>query len=215
MDWARALRLQDSHQVHPTISGRTARLSILSTQCRRCSLDWCVPVFHGPPSPRYFLQRLGAKSRRLADTTLLFKYVSHHLFSHTPPYGWAPFGYMRPEDVELEIRGHLTCSHQWRYSHWSWSFSKKINTGLSSRSMRTHHLDEERITADKKDVKMADDKLMLQISRAATKPIFEWCCDQVEEGFGGTIVPRRREPDLALENNERYEPKDGLHSSMA
>ncbi|KAI8680731.1 hypothetical protein NCS56_00479000 [Fusarium sp. Ph1] len=64
---------------------------------------------------------------------------SHETFSHSPPYGWPPFGSMRPEDIEIEIRGHLSCSHQWKYSHWTWSHSGEADTGLFSRGMRLHH----------------------------------------------------------------------------
>ncbi|KAF5027347.1 hypothetical protein F66182_548 [Fusarium sp. NRRL 66182] len=131
------------------------------------------------------------------------------VYSHTPPYGWPPFGYMRPEDVELEIRGHLACSHQSRYSHWTWAFNNKIDIGFSSRSMRTHHLDDQCTYPDIEDPgTTVDDELVLRVSRAATEGIFRWCCDQVEQGFGGTIVPRRYGPDRVVEDKERCEPKD-------
>ncbi|KAM5357257.1 hypothetical protein ACJZ2D_016454 [Fusarium nematophilum] len=130
-------------------------------------------------------------------------------FSYTPPYGWPPFGSMRAEDVELEIRGHLACSHQWRYLHWTWSFSGRTDAGFSSWSMRTQHPDEDSIaTGGEGDVQIKDGELVLRISRTATEAVFRWSCDQVEKGFGGTIVPRRFGPDEALKNTETCEPKD-------
>lgn len=58
---------------------------------------------------------------------------SNEAYCHAPLYGWPPFGSMRPEDVEFEIRDHLACSHQWKYSHWTWSFSGETDGGLFSR----------------------------------------------------------------------------------
>ncbi|RKK30989.1 hypothetical protein BFJ66_g14473 [Fusarium oxysporum f. sp. cepae] len=130
-------------------------------------------------------------------------------FSYTPPYGWPPFGRMRAEDVELEIRGHLACLHQWRYMHWTWSFSGSTDTGFSSRGMRTQHPDGESTAAGKEsNVQINDGELVRSISQTATEAVFRWSCDQVEKGFGGTIVPRRFGPNEPLENTQTYEPKD-------
>ncbi|EEU37211.1 uncharacterized protein NECHADRAFT_78445 [Fusarium vanettenii 77-13-4] len=97
----------------------------------------------------------------------------HEAFSHTPPYGWPPFGSMRPEDIELEIRDHLACSHQWKYSHWTWSDSGETDTGLFSRGMRVHHSDQDFATAEGEgDLEIRDVGAALEISRTATEATF-------------------------------------------
>lgn len=49
-------------------------------------------------------------------------------FRYAPLYGWPPFGEMREEDVEFEIRPHLRCSHEWKYVHWTWRIQTDGNT---------------------------------------------------------------------------------------
>ncbi|KAL2689080.1 hypothetical protein Neosp_003132 [[Neocosmospora] mangrovei] len=133
---------------------------------------------------------------------------SNETFSYTPPYGWPPFGSMRPEDIELEIRDHLACSHQWKYSHWTWSHSGETDTGLFSRDMRVHHSDRDFTSVGAEDNwKTRDVEAALEISRTATKATFWWCCDQVEQGFGGTIVPHRFGRDEAIKD-KKCEVKD-------
>jgi hypothetical protein len=51
-------------------------------------------------------------------------------FLATPRYGWAPFGTMRENDVELELLDHLSCSHQWKYDFWTWLPSGIRDTGI-------------------------------------------------------------------------------------
>ncbi|RSL48010.1 hypothetical protein CEP54_013112 [Fusarium duplospermum] len=133
---------------------------------------------------------------------------SNETFSYTPPHGWPPFGSMRPEDIELEIRGHLACSHQWEYSHWTWSYSGETDAGLFSRGMRVHHSDRDLTAAETEgNLEIRDVQAALEISRRATEATFWWCCDQVEQGFGGTIVPRRFGHDEALKD-KKVEVKD-------
>ncbi|PFH55368.1 hypothetical protein XA68_12054 [Ophiocordyceps unilateralis] len=60
------------------------------------------------------------------------QYYPDTAFSYTPPYGWPPFGRMRVIDVELEIRRHLTCSHEWKYTYWTWSLSDLTDAGFSN-----------------------------------------------------------------------------------
>ncbi|KAI8682113.1 hypothetical protein NCS55_00465800 [Fusarium keratoplasticum] len=133
---------------------------------------------------------------------------SNETFSTTPPYGWPPFGSMRPEDIELEIRDHLACSHQWKYSHWTWSQSGETDTGLFSRGMRIHHSPQGFAAAEAEGkFKIRDVESALGISRTATESTFWWCCDQVEQGFGGTIVPHRFGRDEPLKD-KKVETKD-------
>ncbi|KAK1768138.1 hypothetical protein QBC33DRAFT_577788 [Phialemonium atrogriseum] len=52
-------------------------------------------------------------------------------FAYSPAYGWPPFDKMRAEDVELEIRNHLQCSHRWEYAWWTW-LPDKTDAGFST-----------------------------------------------------------------------------------
>ncbi|KFH42529.1 hypothetical protein ACRE_067520 [Hapsidospora chrysogenum ATCC 11550] len=130
-------------------------------------------------------------------------------FSYTPAFGWPPFGRMRVEDVELEIRHHLDCSHNWIYMHWTWLPSHERDRGFSPESIQAcrggpegngsadEDPAEEESTRD-----LHDSPVVHHVSRTATESVFWWCCEQVERGFGGTIVPWRRGPDVALESAE-------------
>jgi hypothetical protein len=47
-------------------------------------------------------------------------------FRSTPLSGWPPFGVMRPEELELEVRRHITCKrHKWQYDGWTWQLGDK------------------------------------------------------------------------------------------
>lgn len=129
-------------------------------------------------------------------------------FLHTPPYGWPPFGNMRATDVELEIRDHLTCSHNWTYTHWQWSFSGIVDHGFSrDRASDRPSKKPPRPSAPIPSSQMHGQETMRKISEVATKAVFWWCCNQVEKGFGETIVPRRSGRDVPLKEKEKSEPK--------
>jgi len=121
-------------------------------------------------------------------------------FSFTPPYGWAPFGSMRAEDVELEIRGHLNCSHQWKYEYWTWLPDNIRDVGFSRNGEalppRQFSINDERPQRSR------NCEVVRRISRTATEAIFWWCCSQVEMGFGGALVPYRSKPDEILDSTE-------------
>lgn len=51
-------------------------------------------------------------------------------FKYSVPHCWPPLGRMREEDVELEIRDHICCSHHWEYAFWTWS-TGVTNAGFS------------------------------------------------------------------------------------
>ncbi len=114
-------------------------------------------------------------------------------FSATPPHGWPPFGTMRYEDVELELHGHLDCSHQWEYDFWTWLPSGITDTGTldvkgepnSPKDLLHIH------QAGIKRSRTQERAINYTASEAATRRIFEWCSSQVEKGFGGSLVPRR------------------------
>ncbi|KAF5020425.1 hypothetical protein F66182_7552 [Fusarium sp. NRRL 66182] len=131
-------------------------------------------------------------------------------FSHTPPYGWPPFGQMRVTDVELEIRDHLAYSHNWIYSHWTWSLSGAVDYGFSVDARDACRLSKETTlsSAPARNVEIKGHEAIREISERATKAIFSWCCTQVEEGFGQTIVPRRFGPDRPLEIKKKSDPKE-------
>ncbi|KAF4448112.1 hypothetical protein F53441_8428 [Fusarium austroafricanum] len=130
-------------------------------------------------------------------------------FSYTPAYGWPPFGQMRVTDVELEIRDYLTCSHDWTYSHWTWSLSDAVDHGFSV-DVRDSRLPKETvlIRAPPHNSEMKAHEAIRKNSEKATKSVFWWCSNQVEKGFGQTIVPRRFGPDKPLEIKEGGESMD-------
>jgi hypothetical protein len=120
-------------------------------------------------------------------------------FSYTPAFGWPPFGRMRVEDVELEIRHHLDCSHNWEYMHWTWLPSQERDRGLSPQGVQAcrggpegNGSADEEPPEEQSSSDLHDSPVVHYVSRTATESIFWWCCEQVERRFGGTIVPWRR-----------------------
>jgi hypothetical protein len=130
-------------------------------------------------------------------------------FSAAPPHGWPPFGTMRYEDVELELHGHLDCSHQWKYDFWTWLPSGITDTGTLDVKGEPHspkdllHIHQ----AEIKRSRIQERAINYTASEAATRRIFEWCSSQVEKGFGGSLVPRREfyPPLESAESNVRVD----------
>ena len=120
-------------------------------------------------------------------------------FLYTPPYGWAPFGTMRDSDVELEIRGHLGCCHQWAYSYWTWLPSRMTDTGYSGHTQ--HYLPPFEVRNQNHRSETHEVKILYNVSETATKAMFWWCCGQVEMGFSA-LVPRQSRPDEVLGSAE-------------
>jgi hypothetical protein len=47
-------------------------------------------------------------------------------FKNTPLSGWPPFGFMRSDELELEVHRHITCErHEWQYNQWTWQLGNK------------------------------------------------------------------------------------------
>jgi hypothetical protein len=114
-------------------------------------------------------------------------------FLTTPQHGWPPFGTMRSKDVELELLDHLNCSHQWKYSFWTWLPSGIRDTGFLD-DKGDSYLPQEPLhlyNIEIEESKSQQSRINYAASQAATKRIFEWCSSQVEKGFGGSLVPRR------------------------
>ncbi|KAL1850456.1 hypothetical protein VTK73DRAFT_9677 [Phialemonium thermophilum] len=119
-------------------------------------------------------------------------------FVSTPAYGWPPFGEMRAEDVELEIRDHLTCSHQWKYGWWTWLPDRITDAGFlrtrpaeppsESKAVAGSHPPREPGTVGQN---------LCELSKMATESVFQWCGSQVERGFAGSVVKRRAGPNVA------------------
>ncbi|CAG9946323.1 unnamed protein product [Clonostachys rosea f. rosea IK726] len=127
-------------------------------------------------------------------------------FLFTPPHGWSPFGRMKAEDVELEIRDHIHCSHHWEYAYWTWQPGSSTDTGFCKRDgtencpVRTTELD-----IDRRDY---GNLINYQVSKLATMSMFRWCSTQVERGFGGTIVERFRGHDNSGALSDKGIPDD-------
>lgn len=131
-------------------------------------------------------------------------------FKHPPAHGWPPFGSMREEDVELEIRHHLRCSHQRRYSHWTWEEPRVTDAGFSTVCMASPTVPPPQTGAHLGGYQGGQypAEAASKISRKATEKIFWWSCSQVEQGFGTTLVPRLSAPDEPLHS-------DGSDSSFS
>jgi len=139
-------------------------------------------------------------------------------YSDRPINGWEPFGSMAMEDVELEIRDHLLCSHQWSYSHWTWRHNSHTDAGFvpdGRPSFSTHSLLDPRLNLsiteplhdddDGKEPRLtaADAKAIRLISRFTTESTFRWCYNQVERGLTGTVVPPRHFGDSPISSESR------------
>jgi len=107
--------------------------------------------------------------------------------STIPPYRWPPFGTMREEDVELEIRDHFHCSHRWNYVYWTWLPDKTKDYGFS-RDQPPRVRIPRKTPSDHLPITDGLRLNITEVSETITKAIFWWSCDQVERGFG-TLVP--------------------------
>jgi hypothetical protein len=138
-------------------------------------------------------------------------------FSTTPQHGWAPFGIMRYEDVELELHGHLDCSHQWKYDFWTWLHSGVRDTGILDVKGESHSPKDllPIYQAEIKGSRTQERRINYAASQAATRRIFEWCSSQVEEGFGGSLVQRHEfySPLKSAESDVSID-LDAIHSRV-
>lgn len=140
-----------------------------------------------------------------------FKSYPDDTFSHTTPFGWPPFGRMQTTDVELEIVEHLSCSHKWEYTHWTWS-PDETDCGFFANGPPSHQLSEGghhqppeescTVASPSWHANNEEKKVVHYVSDIATKSVFWWSCGQVEKGFGGTIVPFRFGPDEPVKTRE-------------
>ena len=110
---------------------------------------------------------------------------------------WHPFGYMRHEDIDLELRDHLGCSHQWQYSHWTWLHDSVKNKGYLATGGASHPFTESPLDAPPEILLLhaaryqddQDAKGIGRRSRKSTEWAFKWCDNQAERGFGGLVLP--------------------------
>jgi len=124
-------------------------------------------------------------------------------YSDEPISGWEPFGSMAVEDVDIEIRDHLLCSHQWTYSHWTWCHNSQTDAGFAPDgrpSFSIHHLEPRNDDDNGEELRLtaADVKAIRRISRLTTESTFSWCYNQVERGMTGTVVPPRHFADSPI-----------------
>ncbi|KFA76186.1 hypothetical protein S40288_10097 [Stachybotrys chartarum IBT 40288] len=104
-------------------------------------------------------------------------------YSQPPAFAWPPFGKMRIQDVEFEIRDHLQCSHCWSYNYWTWLPGRSTDKGFSW----DHSTTASRVRPPASPIHPASPDPMqnnLDVSKRITEKVFQWCHDQVEEGFG-------------------------------
>ncbi|CAK7235840.1 hypothetical protein SEUCBS140593_009415 [Sporothrix eucalyptigena] len=128
------------------------------------------------------------------------EYTKDEGFYNLPPYGWPPFGQMREEDVELQIRRHLACKHRWAYKSYTWLLGKTdnvVDAGFIIDTFKPTQVTRRRAAPDaSQDQQLCHRKPVLnldnirELSEKVTKSVFCWSCTQVEFGFGGTVVAR-------------------------
>lgn len=145
-------------------------------------------------SPGPYLQVDGTVSR--ADVWRLrhdcYDKYNPVTFEHTPPHGWPPFGKMQEQDVELEIRSHLSCSPEWAYSHWTWLPAKVTGVELSTINTTCPTWPPpEQSGIDGDELKRCEfpTEDVRRVSEEATRKVFWWACSQVEKGFGTLVRP--------------------------
>ena len=137
------------------------------------------------------------------------EYPTPEDYSGAPRHGWPPFGAMRAEDTDLEIRSHLECSHQWNYASWTWLVPTVVtDAGYLDRGQPCCPLETPPPHEARRQHKTgtrfqpADEEAVLYISRETTQSTFNWCCHQTERGFVGNVVQPRRGSDRVLERDE-------------
>ncbi|KJR84274.1 uncharacterized protein SPSK_08780 [Sporothrix schenckii 1099-18] len=129
-------------------------------------------------------------------------------FQYMPLHPWPPFGVMRVEDVELEIRAHVTCGHRWTYSHWTWLvpgadtdqddgfFLNRSTPMPPARIIPPPPAPDSPLDAtltaalEANPIQPTEWDKIRTMSRHATETIFWWANTQVERGFAGTVLPQ-------------------------
>jgi len=114
------------------------------------------------------------------------------------PFGpFCPFGSMQVADIDLELRDHLQCSHQWVYQNWTWLHNSATDTGFRptntpiredgwpSRQYPLAYVSQ----CVEKYSSSEDIAAIQRVSRTSTEWTFKWSEDQVEKGFTGQVVP--------------------------
>ncbi|KLU92343.1 hypothetical protein MAPG_11289 [Magnaporthiopsis poae ATCC 64411] len=200
-----------------------------------CFLDWSRPdvdsaartgvsqsfMDEHPPGPR--LRKDGTVAR--ADVWRLRhacrdKYdLGHGPMLLNPEVGRPPFGHMRVEDVELEIRGHLFCSHAWVYAFWTWLPSGQRDDGFTELSLfpvepqsRTGAEPENLRCGTIKDY-IIGCKILIDVSEVATRTIFDWCREQTEKGLASVVrqtkpgYPMQQAPKRSGEGVNPFAPR--------
>ncbi|KAH9898813.1 hypothetical protein F4778DRAFT_743115 [Xylariomycetidae sp. FL2044] len=134
------------------------------------------------------------------------KYARGDDYSHRPRNGWEPYGSMQLQDVELELHEHLHCSHDWRYSHWTWLPGEERDTGFKQKDLPNPSLVSFHTTHDHRSTSIspADAEAIRNLSQKETQQTFWWCSEQVERGFTEVVGPRMLyDPRPPRESGER------------
>ncbi len=120
------------------------------------------------------------------------EYTRGEDYSNRPSNGWQPYGTMKLQDVDLELQEHLTCSHEWSYSHWTWLFNDGRDPGFRRQSSSNMRRETRRSTGERIPALNSDDaNAIQQLSVKAARQTFSWCIEQVEEGFTYVTGPRQ------------------------
>ncbi|CAG9986405.1 unnamed protein product [Clonostachys byssicola] len=137
-------------------------------------------------------------------------------FEQPLPHSWPPFGRMREEDVELEIREHLTCNHRWKYLFWTWA-GELEDVGFShcGRLLRPLNIMMGQLDfggdgwSQYGALNVTNQGLNhIEASDNLTSAMFSWARSQVESGFFETVVPIR--PLIGMRLVRRHNrPKTG------
>lgn len=153
------------------------------------------------------------------------QYLPLQDYSGRPPHGYPPFGAMQEHEVDLELRDHLHCCHDWRYLHWTWILAgptkaerRVVNSGVVVGTRSTCPPQEwergERFTmcANEESITPKDEQVIERLSKAATDQMFSWCSAQVEHDWGSSLS-RQNEIDVVISSRSEatQEGSSGLN----
>ncbi|CAH0022763.1 unnamed protein product, partial [Clonostachys rhizophaga] len=141
-------------------------------------------------------------------------------FKHPLQYSWPPFGRMKEEDVELEIRQHISCPHHWVYSVWTWPASTDAGFSPHGKIKTPEHFfaQGESGCLSRKRVCVGENQSLnsIEASMEVTRAVFSWAQSQLEEGFKDiTMVGAKQGDGSESEQFSISEESEVSHGSQS
>jgi hypothetical protein len=120
-------------------------------------------------------------------------------FKYPLQHSWPPFGRMKEEDVELEIRKHISCRHHWEYLVWTWPTSTDAGFFPHGKIKTPEHsfVKMEPGCSSQNQVLVGENPSLncIEASREATRAVFSWAKSQLEEGFKDVLMVEAEQGD--------------------